>query len=115
MYFLRRIFNLIRSWFVGRPKPFKVVRLQELPDTLDPTTVYILGEGQYLWFMAMLCPCGCGDLLQMSLLPTVEPWWRLIEHKNKSISLYPSVWKKAGCRSHFFLRRGQIKWCLKQY
>lgn len=28
-----------------------------------------------------------------------------------SITLQPSVWRKIGCRSHFFLRRGLIQWC----
>jgi hypothetical protein len=111
MSFLRRLFNSMQVWFGLKTKPLKVLRLHELPDILDPSAVYILGEGKYLWFAAMLCPCGCGELLQMSLLPEAKPRWRLIEHKDQTISLYPSIWKKAGCHSHFFLRRGQVEWC----
>jgi hypothetical protein len=25
--------------------------------------------------------------------------------------LYPSVWRKGGCRSHFIMRKGRIRWC----
>ncbi|MGO9953726.1 MAG: DUF6527 family protein, partial [Dissulfurispiraceae bacterium] len=23
----------------------------------------------------------------------------------------PSVWRKTGCRSHFFIIKGRVKWC----
>jgi hypothetical protein len=64
-----------------------------------------------LWFVAMLCPCGCKETLQMSLLHDANPQWKIIEHGDGTITLQPSVWRKVGCRSHFFLRRGLIQWC----
>ena len=102
-----------RKWcrFWRRPKPLRAIAVEELPDQLDQKMVYILGEGKYRWFAAMVCPCGCGATLQMSLLPDAKPRWRLIEHPDKTISLEPSVWRQIGCRSHFFLRRGSIEWC----
>ena len=73
--------------------------------------MYVLGEGEYRWFVALLCPCGCGALLQMSLLEEAEPRWSLDEHDDGTVSLHPSVWRTAGCRSHFFVRRNTIYWC----
>lgn len=103
----------LRSWFVRDTPvhPLRTVHLEELPDVLDPKDVYVLGEGQNLWFVAMMCPCGCKETLQMSLLNDAKPKWSLIQHSDSTISLQPSVWRKIGCRSHFFLRHGLIQWC----
>jgi len=105
----------LRSWFVRtKPvRPLKTVHIEELPEVLNPTVVYVLGEGKYRWFVAMICPCGCGATLQMSLLPDAKPQWKLIKHDDDTITLQPSIWRKVGCRSHFFLRRGMIQWCLE--
>jgi hypothetical protein len=102
----------IRSWFVRKPTPLRTVHLEELPDQLDPKAVYVLGEGKHRWFAAMLCPCGCGATVQVSLMPESRPRWRLIEHgADGTVSLDPSLWREGGCESHFFLRRGLIQWC----
>jgi hypothetical protein len=84
---------------------------KELPEPLNPMAVYVLGEGEYLWFVVMICPCGCNAKLEMSLLADAKPRWRLIEHTDGTVSLQPSVWRRIGCRSHFFLRHGLIQWC----
>tara|TARA_R110002049_G_scaffold300016_1_gene490564 strand:+ start:5038 stop:5211 length:174 start_codon:yes stop_codon:yes gene_type:complete len=43
----------LRSWFV-RPDPPRVAEfLEELPEQLDPKAVYILGEGDHRWIVAM--------------------------------------------------------------
>ena len=112
-WLLAGFWGWLRSWFVREKpiRPLQTVHLEELPDTLDPKNVYVLGEGQHVWFVAMMCPCGCKETLQMSLLHDAKPKWKLIEHGDGMISLRPSIWRKVGCRSHFFLRRGLIQWC----
>ncbi len=94
-----------------RPRSLKTVRVDELPDILNANSVYVGGEGCHRWFVAMLCPCGCGETLNMNLLPDSCPRWKLTENKDGTVTLHPSVWRKKGCHSHFFLRRGLIKWC----
>lgn len=110
----KAIWAWLRSWFVRPdtgPRSLKTVYLEELPEELDPEVVYVLGEEEHRWFVAMLCPCGCKATLQLSLLAMAVPQWKLIEHPDHTISLHPSVWRTVGCRSHFFLRRGFIQWC----
>lgn len=92
-------------------KPRATIFTGELPDVLDPRTVYVVGEGPHLWFVALVCPCGCGETLQMSLHPNGRPMWRLTRHADRTVSLRPSVWRQVGCGSHFFLRRGRVEWC----
>lgn len=94
-----------------RPSPLRTQHVEALPDALPPGVVYVLGEGRYRWSVATLCPCGCGAVLQMSVMKEGRPRWQLDEHEDGTISLHPSVWRKEGCRSHFFLRRGKIIWC----
>lgn len=106
-YFLR---TLKRRLF-GQPIPKRTVMVEELPDRLHPNCVYVAGEGNYLWYVAMLCPCGCSATLHMSLMPEGRPMWYLKEHNDRTITLHPSVWRKKECQSHFFLRRGLIEWC----
>src|SRR5438105_4818414 len=109
---LSSLWRWVRSRFVGKPKPLRTIYLDELPDQLDPQVVYVLGENENRWFAAMLCPCGCGSTVQVSLMPNARPRWRLIEYPAEgTVSLDPSLWRKGGCESHFFLRRGRVEWC----
>lgn len=105
----------ISAWLTSQcrraPRPLQTVHLEELPDQLGANEVYVLGEGENRWFVALTCPCGCGATVQVSLLPDAKPRWRLVEHADKTVSIEPSIWRRAGCQSHFFLHRGFIEWC----
>jgi hypothetical protein len=113
MRVVRAIWGWLRSWFVWEKplRPLITVHAAELPEILDAAAVYVLGEGKHRWFVAMICPCGCKTTLQMSLLADAKPKWKLTEHDDGTISLYPSVWRTEGCRSHFFVRHNLIQWC----
>jgi hypothetical protein len=105
---------MIAAWFsslFNRGKPYRTIFLEDLPDNLKPYTVYILGEGEYLWSAAMLCPCGCGEIVHISLHKEGRPRWEITNHKDGTVSFKPSIWRKDGCKSHFFLERGLIRWC----
>lgn len=84
--------------------------VQNFPDAFDPSRVYLVGEGETPWSAALLCPCGCGAEIQVSLVENDRPRWRVKRHFNGTVTLHPSIWRKKGCRSHFFLRRGRIVW-----
>lgn len=102
-----------RLWHRIRPSsaPFATLLVEDLPDDLLPRTIYLAGEGGHLWCAAMLCPCGCGDVIQLNLLEAVRPYWRVRELPDGTISIEPSVWRRKGCRCHFFVRGGLIEWC----
>jgi len=82
-----------------------------LPKQLGRRTLYIVQEDGFIEQAAMICPCGCGRVLQMNLLPDERPCWRLTRHKDGTATLYPSVWRKKDCGVHFWFRRGRIQWC----
>ena len=90
---------------------YSTIFIEELPDDPEKDVIYILGEGKHLWAADMLCPCGCGERLQMSLHHEGRPRWEVTKHSDGTVSLYPSVWRKRGCNSHFFIKQGRIEWC----
>jgi hypothetical protein len=103
--------RLIALWPSRKSKPHRYVRVEEFPDKIEPAKVYLAGEGDNLWAAAMICPCGCGEVIELNLLKQVRPCWSTQEHTDGTVSLAPSVWRQKGCRSHFFVRHGRIDWC----
>ncbi|MBZ5667533.1 MAG: hypothetical protein LAO30_23405 [Acidobacteriia bacterium] len=61
----------------------------------------------------MLCPCGCRSVIQLSLLREDSPHWTVFIDKGGVTTLFPSIQRTAGCRSHFFLKKGRVVWCPK--
>jgi hypothetical protein len=92
--------------------PYGTVVIKEaLPEVLGRRILYVLQDDGYREQAAMICPCGCGRILHMNLIPDERPCWRLTEHGDGTVSLHPSVWRKKDCGSHFWFRRGRVEWC----
>lgn len=105
------LFFLFLLELVGlRPRRYRVLRIEEMIDNPKRFQLYAIG-GEYPWLASMLCPCGCGDLIQLSLLESDSPTWRLAINESGFPTLAPSVWRRKGCRSHFFVQEGLIVWC----
>jgi hypothetical protein len=102
---------LVAHWPRRKLKLFRSERVDEFPDTLQRAKVYLAGEGDHLWAAAMICPCGCDEVIEMNLLKQVRPCWSVQEHQDGLVTLKPSVWRGKGCKSHFVLRHGRIDWC----
>ena len=83
----------------------------QLPKRLSTYTVYIIGISGNEWLAKMICPCGCGKTLFLNLLQDEFPNWKWRIGADSTVTLSPSVWRQAGCKSHFFLRDGLIQWC----
>ncbi|MGC2966215.1 DUF6527 family protein [Paraburkholderia aspalathi] len=103
--------KLAAFWSTPKPRPIRYIKVEDFPATLESAKVYLAGEGTNLWGAAMICPCGCGEVIELNLLNQVRPCWSAEEHPDGTVSLAPSVWRQKGCKSHFFLRRGEVEWC----
>jgi len=101
--------NLSRL-FQRKEEPFKVSHIEELPEKPQRGILYALGEGTP-WALALLCPCGCGALIQLSLLRDERPSWSMHLDRKGRATITPSVWRTAGCRAHFLVREGHVVWC----
>lgn len=109
--FISSIWQKVVNWWHPKHQLLKTVHVEELPDQLTANAVYIAGQDGNLWYAAMVCPCGCAETIHISLYPDGHPKWRLTENPDDTISITPSVWRKVGCRSHFFIIHSKIIWC----
>lgn len=81
-----------------------------LPVKLPKRDLVLLTDDGEPWSVAMMCPCGCGQRVELPLLREARPRWSLQVDKQNRPTLHPSVWLHEGCRSHFFVRRGKVEW-----
>ena len=107
---LYRFARKLKRIFSTAQVPLEIAFVPSAPRLLRKDTVYLVTEDGEPWTVAMLCPCGCSEVLFMSLIEG-SPQWTHECHRNGTVSLHPSIWRVAGCRSHFFLRNGRICWC----
>ena len=60
--------------------------------------VYVCREDEKAY---LKCPCGCGDVLTLNLIPDTHPGWTISGN-----SIKPSINRIIGCRSHFTITNG---------
>ncbi len=110
----------MKRWFMRIGKAFRsafqpkwhLTGVEDAPDRLKAHTAYLVGKPGHEWTCAFRCPCGCGEIVWLNLIKAPgRPTWRVEQHGRKTFSIFPSVWRTTGCKSHFFVRRGRIDWC----
>jgi hypothetical protein len=70
----------------------------------------VMRHRQPKWAL-FLCPCGCREVVTLSLQAVHRPHWRVRSSEQQRPSLRPSVWRDVGCRSHFWIEDGRVYWC----
>lgn len=108
---LRRLWRWLRHTFTGR---YQVVFVPEQPEKLLSSTLYLIEDDGFLEHASMRCPCGCGHIIYLNLLVDESPCWSVLVHDDGAVSLNPSIWRRDGCRSHFFFKRSKVLWCPAQ-
>lgn len=111
--FWRWLISLFDRGAIGiKSAPYSTMVVEDmLPVNLVDRCLYLVEDEGYFEQAAMICPCGCGKTLIMNLLADERPCWKVTQHSDGTTTLYPSVWRKKDCRSHFLFRRGQVIWC----
>jgi len=87
-----------------------VVEGESLPNSLPSRDLVLLRDAGEDWSVAMRCPCGCKQRVELPLIPEAKPRWSLRLEKGRRPTLSPSVWLREGCRSHYFVRGGRVRW-----
>lgn len=108
MTFLSRVRDWISRLFARNL--WLVENCDDLPEKPRPRRVYLVGERRSPWSAAFICPCGCGELVQLSLIRDDDPSWIASGGDGGRASLHPSIWRIRGCRSHFFIKQGKVVW-----
>ena len=57
------------------------------------------------------CPCGCGQKIELNANPESRPCWKIQWHLAGTLSFSPSINRKVGCGSHFYLKNSKVLWC----
>lgn len=106
-----KLLNKFLSWING--DDYYVHKVNSFDRSSIPVVneIIIVGGKGYCKWVYIACPCGCGEVLNLSLMKSHEPHWNLKIDNQSRPSLYPSVWKKDGCNSHFWIKEGKIVWC----
>ena len=91
-------------------KRYRYQFVEDIPDAIQPRIIYIIQNNGYAWQLVILCPCGCRKNLHMNLTEEYKPSWKFKVDKRKRISIYPSIHRMVGCKSHFFIKKGKIIW-----
>lgn len=106
---LLRLWDWLASLFGAGA--WRVRFVEDVPSEPRGRTVYLLGgDVASSWAAALRCPCGCGELIQLSLIGDDEPSWQVRVGRGGRVTLHPSVWRVRGCHSHFHVREGRIVW-----
>jgi hypothetical protein len=108
--------NLTHAWrtfweWVHPRRRLQQVVGDALPAVLPWRDLIVLSDGSEAWSVAMNCPCGCGQQLELPVLSDVTPRWTLTTDERNRPTLHPSVAMRDGCKSHFWVRRGRVFWC----
>lgn len=111
MKFIRKIAEWLSKQyhFYSSPK-FKFESVEELPDLIPAKKILVVAEGNQPDSLAFKCPCGCDSTIFLNLLQDAKPCWKYHITKRGNISISPSIWRKVGCKSHFFIRESRIDW-----
>ena len=106
--YLERLWRRISLWW---QRSYELKLKSDTPEEIDPYVVYLVGNENKQWAAVFKCPCGCGDAVWLNLLTAPDrPTWHITKHLIGHFSIYPSVRREVGCRSHFFIRRGRVLW-----
>ena len=113
MAWTKELLASLEDWLYTRlNRPYRTTEVEEdLPTRLRQRIIYIVQDDGFLEQAVMLCPCSCGRILHMNLIPDERPCWQLIQHGDGTVTLHPSIWRKKDCGSHFWFRRGRVQWC----
>jgi hypothetical protein len=72
-----------------------------------PNDAVLVERGEPRW-LVLSCPCGCGEHFPINLDPRAGPAWRIYQPARGQLSVFPSVWRDTGCRSHYIIWRGAV-------
>ena len=100
---------LFRLPFLRKPR-FLAKAAPESPEQeeLQPNLIIVEIRDGHLKWAHLLCP-RCGDHIELPLAGR-ERWFIKVDLLRRA-TLDPSIWEKASCGAHFFLRKGEVLWC----
>jgi hypothetical protein len=112
---LRRLVAAVRAWWRPRRRLSAYSGVASLDATTDPAPavssgrLVLVGTPERAKWLRFTCPCGCGEVLALNLMPTHHPRWTIDRHGDGTLTVSPSV-DATACGSHFWIRRNRVEW-----
>lgn len=126
---MREFFRTLVSWLFGPSVPTNDAPAQQSSGPARYSTAVLASQheamqaakngfvfaivesgGRRKWAI-LRCPCGCGEVLTMNLMPTYRPRWEVRVNGSGDASLFPSV-DSTKCGAHFWVKHGRIVWAV---
>lgn len=107
MLIIKKLIDRFKQWLTGNQ--LLVVSIEDVPSILGKKRLYLVGKSSP-WLLIFECPCGCREKIHLNLLPDDSPFWS-VYFRNKQVYVRPSIKRTVGCKSHFWITEGKIKWC----
>lgn len=73
-------------------------------------TVYVVRYGAHDKWAYLRCPCPAHDVIRLNLSASQRPRWTVRAGGDRIADIDPSIWQHDGCRSHFIIRDGRVRW-----
>lgn len=103
---------VLRAFDIIAPaRRLSVVLGDSLPSRLPTRWLVLARDDGENWCVGLRCPCGCGRTIELLVVPEARPRWDVESDESGRPTLSPSVWLRDGCKSHFWIRKGRVKWC----
>ena len=105
----------IRRWIEDRlaqrefERVVHVPELHDVPDDLDPTSIYIAGTVKLPKWAVFMCPCERPHRVTLSLQPSDPERWRVMDQR-PGPTIFPSVDVSDWRRCHFWVKKGRVRW-----
>ncbi|WP_221445042.1 DUF6527 family protein [Pseudomonas fluvialis] len=109
--------HLIRSALVAFrviPSPrftLRTVERHPAPNEISADELVLVKSGGQEKWACFICPCGCGNRMQLSLNPKVRPNWRVLSDWLNRPTIHPSIRQLNACWGHYWIRSGEVDWC----
>ncbi len=87
-------------------KTYSIQKCSDIPEKINGRVIYLIDD----WAIVFKCPCKCGRDIHLNTLPECSPKW-VYQIKKRNINIAPSINRKRGCKSHFWIKTGKIFWC----
>lgn len=103
---------LVRTGFLQKPEYLGMEQSKHpSPSQVIPGRIIVVGWKTHKKWAYFKCPCQCGEIVQLPLMPDSRPHWTVFIDRYGYPTIQPSVRRNEGCYSHFWVRKGNVKWC----
>lgn len=82
------------------------------PEEICDGHLYLVKGGKMDKWACFRCPGGCGEIIKLSLSTSRKPRWAVSSDWLQRPTVTPSVRQLNQCQCHFWIKQGQIDWCL---